>query len=501
MHRRARGYTFILLQLVTDLLAVAVGLSLAYWLRFDSGWIPVRDGNGSVRSWDPASYASLFPIAIALWGIALGLTHNYTNHPLAISFNKARRLFKGSMLALALIVAYTYFSRSILEFSRILFPISLVVVLGCLLLGRTLLQHVILTLFRGGVARTRVLLVGTGEIARRIAIRARAHPEYGYELAGYVADAPEAVGNVIEGVPVVGSVEDLADLIPRHNIHEVFITHSTLPPADYLRIALDSEREVAQIRVVPNMAEIMMGEVVYDELAGIPLFSIKETPLHGWNAALKRLIDIVLSGAALAVLGIPILVIAWLVKRDSPGPAFYRQRRVGVDGRPFEILKFRSMRIDAEKTGAVWGGRVDDRCTRLGRWLRTWDIDELPQLWNIFRGDLSIVGPRPERPEFIKEFKLEYPRYMARLKVRAGLTGWAQVHGLRGNTPIDLRVQYDIYYIENWTFWLDMKIIIMTLLQLGKIHTAKAIVPPSVGAADQPTPAAPPHPPRVATPE
>lgn len=460
MLRRARGYKYLLMQWAADFVAVVAGLAAAYWFRFHSGLF-------HFRPWNPGDYILVYPIAIAAWVFSLGLTHCYRNHPVVLTFNTARRLLKGSLLAVALIVALEHFAR-IAEYSRLLYPLSLATVIALLLLARIALQQFINSLLRGGIARSKVLIVGTGPLARRLAARCHLHPEYGYEVVGLVADTPDPVGRLIEMVPVVGTVVDLRDLIKRYHAHEIFVTHSNLPPKDYIRMAFDSEQEIAQIRIVPNMVEMITGDVYYDELAGIPLFTLKETPLRNWNAVAKRLIDAAVSGVAIVFL-LPFLpIIAWLIRRDSPGPVFYRQRRIGIDGQEFSILKLRTMPPNAESSGPVWGDRLDPRCTRVGRLLRRWDLDELPQLWNVFRGDMSLVGPRPERPEFVDQFKELYSGYMGRLRVRAGLTGWAQVHGLRGNTPIDQRLQYDLYYIENWSYWLDLKIILMTIFRFGR---------------------------------
>ncbi len=458
MPLRERGFRFLLLEAASDSLAVAGGLAGAYWLRFHAGIFPVR------HLWNPRDYLLAWPVAFAVWLVSLRLTHCYRNHPMVISFNLARQILKGSLLAVAILVAYEHFSR-VAEFSRLMYPVALVCTLGTLLAMRGLLQRLIRWMFASGTGRDRVLIVGTGPIAARLAARCVQHPEYGYEVAGFVAASPDQVGRVIEGIEVVGEAADLSELIQRHHAREVIVTSAELPPEEYIRLALDSERETARIRIVPNMVEMMTGDVFYDEVAGIPIFMLKETPLRGWNAFAKRTVDVAGSALMLGALAPLYPLVAWLIRRESPGPVFYRQRRVGVDGREFEIVKFRTMHVNAEPNGAVWGDRLDKRCTRFGRILRRWDLDELPQLWNVLRGEMSLVGPRPERPEFVREFKERYPRYMARLRVRAGLTGWAQVHGLRGNTPIDQRIQYDLYYIENWSWWLDLKIVILTLFR------------------------------------
>ena len=462
MLRRDRGYKYLLMGLCADAFGVAAGLWGAYWLRFESGWIPI------IHDWRTEDYLRIFPVVMLIWLFSLRLTHCYRNHPVVLTFNIARRLLKGSLLAVALIVAFNYFLRTV-EYSRVLYPIALFGVLCGLLTMRALLQWAIVALLRGGIARAKVLIVGVGPLARQLANRCHVHPEYGYQVIGFVSDSSDQVAETIDGVEVVGSMEDLSDLIPKLGAHEIFVTQANLPPESYLRLGWDSERQIAQVRIVPNMVEMMMGDVYYDELAGIPLFTLKETPLRGWNAFFKRVIDSVVAAVALCFCAPWFALIAWLIRRDSSGPVLYRQRRVGIDGSEFEILKFRTMQTDAEENGPVWGGRHDDRCTKIGAFLRKWDIDELPQLLNVLRGEMSLVGPRPERPEFVEQFKEVYPRYMGRLRVRAGLTGWAQVHGLRGDTSIKSRVQYDLYYIENWSYWLDLKILILTFFRRDRL--------------------------------
>ncbi|MBX7246246.1 MAG: exopolysaccharide biosynthesis polyprenyl glycosylphosphotransferase [Candidatus Sumerlaeaceae bacterium] len=193
------------------------------------------------------------------------------------------------------------------------------------------------------------------------------------------------------------------------------------------------------------------------------LFGLKDSPLQVWNIVFKRLLDVIVSLLVLILLSPILLLIALLVKVTSPGPVLYKQKRVGLDGRRFNIFKFRSMRLDAERdTGPVWASEDDERATAFGRFLRRNNLDELPQFLNVLRGDMSLVGPRPERPEFVKQFREEVPRYMGRHRVKSGMTGWAQINGLRGNTSIDERIKYDLYYIENWSFWLDLKIMLLT---------------------------------------
>jgi Undecaprenyl-phosphate glucose phosphotransferase len=234
---------------------------------------------------------------------------------------------------------------------------------------------------------------------------------------------------------------------------------------------LDStSREIVDVKVVPDLLQVIALRARLEDLDGIPVININDVPLQGFNSITKRAIDVVMSSAGLLVLTIPLAFVALLVRLTSKGPVFFQQERMGLDGKSFTIVKFRSMFDDAERhTGPVWAAAEDPRVTPLGKFLRRSNLDEMPQLWNVLRGDMSLVGPRPERPHFVEQFKHKIPQYMLRHKVKAGLTGWAQVHGWRGNTPLEKRIEYDLYYIENWSVSLDLKILWLTLLN-GFFH-------------------------------
>ena len=231
-----------------------------------------------------------------------------------------------------------------------------------------------------------------------------------------------------------------------------------------LALVESANREIVEVKVVPDLLQVIALRARLEDLDGIPMINIHDVPLRGFNTALKRATDVALSATALVALAIPMALVALLVRTTSRGPALYRQERMGLDGQSFWVWKFRSMFVDAEeRTGPVWARENDPRVTPVGRWLRRLSIDELPQLWNVLSGDMSLVGPRPERPFFVEQFKHKIPQYMLRHRVKAGITGWAQVHGWRGNTSIKKRLQYDLYYIENWSLGLDFKILWMTL--------------------------------------
>ena len=227
-----------------------------------------------------------------------------------------------------------------------------------------------------------------------------------------------------------------------------------------------TSRECIDVKVVPDLLQFIALRARLEDLDGLPVININDVPLQGMHAWVKRGLDFTLSAAALVVLALPLALVAAIIRWSSPGPVFFRQERMGLDGKAFTVYKFRSMRVDAEaSTGPIWADPDDARATTVGRWLRRFDIDELPQLWNVLRGDMSLVGPRPERPFFVEQFKHRLPQYMLRHKVKAGITGWAQVNGWRGNTSLEKRLEYDLYYIENWSVTLDIKIILLTLVR------------------------------------
>ena len=232
------------------------------------------------------------------------------------------------------------------------------------------------------------------------------------------------------------------------------------------KILKNLDEETVDIKVVPDLLKFMNLQAGVEELDGLPVVNLTESPLYGWNIVIKRTSDIVLSALAIIVSSPLLVLIAIIIKLESRGPVIFSQERAGLDGKGFEMFKFRSMRVDAEdKTGPVWASKEDDRRTRLGTFLRKTSFDEFPQLFNVLCGDMSLVGPRPERPVFVKDFKKSIPRYMLRLKMKAGLTGWAQVNGWRGNTSLDKRIEFDLYYIKNWSLFFDFKIIFTDVLE------------------------------------
>ncbi len=315
-----------------------------------------------------------------------------------------------------------------------------------------------------------MLVAGAGELGRVVVDKLLEHHELGYKVIGFVDD--KAGGDHIgyRGLPLLGTLDETGDILQRDRIDQLYVA---LPLDEHMKmVALveSANREIVEVKVVPDLVQVIALRARLEELDGIPIININDVPLRGFNSVLKRAIDVGLSAAGLLALSPVLGVLALLVRASSPGPAFFRQERMGLDGRSFWVWKFRSMYDEAERdTGPIWAREDDPRCTPVGQFLRRSNLDEIPQLWNVFRGDMSLVGPRPERPFFVEQFKQRMPQYMLRHKVKAGLTGWAQVNGWRGNTSIEKRIEYDLYYIENWSVMLDLKIMWLTLVK-GFFH-------------------------------
>ncbi len=316
-----------------------------------------------------------------------------------------------------------------------------------------------------GIGDDRVIVIGTGEVGDMLLQKILLNRQLGYQIVG-VVDASRTGDTVAEvGVPVLGNTVDLPSIIDEYNIDEVIIGLPESSHQELVGIISLCEREKVGIRVFPDVFQIMASEVSIGDFGGLPLLTIRDVALQGWKVTLKRGMDIVVSGAMLVITSPFLLLTALMVKMDSPGPVFYVQERMGLDARPFKMIKFRSMRVDAEYDGPGWTTPDDPRKTKLGTFMRRFNIDELPQLVNVLIGDMSLVGPRPERPVYVEQFRQSIPRYMDRHRERAGLTGWAQVNGLRGDTSIIERTKYDLWYIENWSIMLDIKILIRTAFQ------------------------------------
>jgi Undecaprenyl-phosphate glucose phosphotransferase len=443
--------------LAIDLAATFAALVAAYWLRFEAEIIPVTKGVPAA-----SAYLRLFPFIAVLWPLVYYFHGLYQVRRNRSSVEEGLAVLVATALATLLLIGIATFSRGF-DYSRAVLVLFFVSDVLFVFAGRTAIRRYLEEAWRHGYGVRRVLVVGAGRLGRAVVDKLAEHPESGLRSVGFVDDDPEKVGASYRGVPILGATADAARIVEEKRVDAVFLALPLQAHRAMLAVLKDVARTVADVRVVPDLLQYITFRAGVEDLDGLPVVHLTQVPLTGWMSLVKRTLDLAIAGTALLLLS-PLFAVIAIAIRLSGGPILYRQQRMGLDGRPFEIVKFRSMRPDAEdESGPTWAGPEDSRRTRVGRFLRRWSLDELPQLVNVVTGELSLVGPRPERPEFVREFKEKFPQYMLRHRVRAGMTGWAQVNGWRGNTSVSKRIEYDLYYIENWSLALDIKILWMTL--------------------------------------
>jgi Undecaprenyl-phosphate glucose phosphotransferase len=459
--------------IVADLLSAAAAFLIAYWLRFRSGVIPVWEGVPEL--WH---HLTLTPFIALTVPLAFQVQRLYRLRRGRTRVDDFFAVLVGSIFAVVISLGGTLYFRTyyladelkrqgVFEVSQIVWVVFLVLNVVFTYSSREVVRNLLRRRWRAGIGLKRVLVVGVGDLGRMVADRLLEHSELGFRLVGFVDDraaTTDAIG--YRGLPLLGVVGETADICARDKIDTIYVALPIEEHVKMLSVVEAASRECIEVHVVPDLLQFIALRARLEDLDGLPLISVNDVPLRGLNAVLKRVVDVALSAGAILVGGVPALVMAILIRRSSPGPVFYRQERMGLDGKAFTVYKFRSMPVDAEEvTGPVWARDDDPRATPIGRWLRRHDIDELPQFWNVLKGDMSIVGPRPERPFFVEQFKHRIPQYMLRHKVKAGITGWAQVNGWRGNTSLEKRLEFDLYYIENWSLALDFKIMWLTLVR------------------------------------
>jgi Undecaprenyl-phosphate glucose phosphotransferase len=447
--------------LICDLCLTAAAWVGAYYVRFDTGWIPQEKDTPPVElCWEN------LPLVVVMAAVAYRLTGQYAIHRLRRLREEVVGVLKGTALLSLLVMATTFYTHGSYE-SRATMVVFSAMTTVAVLAARRLSWAAIRSLRRHGYNQTLAIIVGTGRVARKTAWALRHASWIGIRTLGFVEDHPSRWTNDLN---ILGTTADLPRLIEQYNVGHVFISLPMSRYHDARRVFDALSQELVEVRLVADVPELAGLSLTTTNLDGLPVIGLRESPHFGLNIVVKRGMDMALSLVALVLLSPVMLLIALVIKLTSAGPVFYRQERCGLNGQTFQMLKFRSMRVDAEQqTGAVWTSKNDPRRTRFGSFLRKTSLDELPQLINVLRGDMSLVGPRPERPVFIQQFRKTIPNYMARHCVKSGITGWAQVHGWRGNTSLRKRVQYDLYYITHWTPWLDLRILWMTVFH-GLFH-------------------------------
>jgi Undecaprenyl-phosphate glucose phosphotransferase len=454
---KAHSRVFEQLALIVDLGLVGACWLAAYFLRFYVVGPPLVTPDIPPLS---DYLLQLVPILV-VWGAAFHALRLYRPRRLGSHLGEWVDVAKGSTIGVLLLIAIMTFLFRGTEYSRVVILYFWVLSIVALSLWRATFREGLRLARRRGMNVRRAIVVGGAEPAAEIVAALRRRPDVGVQIAGVVGHKQDDQSTA---APWLGRFEELRAVLDRQTVDIVFVA---LPYADSGRL-VDILAEIGDdpvtIHLVPDVYGLSSLRGGVEEFEGVPLIHLRESPLHGWNSVLKRAVDLVVGGLAL-VGAAPVLgVIALGIRLGSPGPVLLRQERMGLDGRLFHMLKFRTMREGAEAdTGPVWATAHDDRRTPLGTMLRHWSLDELPQLVNVLRGEMSLVGPRPERPVFVEDFRRKIPGYMLRHKVKAGMTGWAQINGWRGNTSLEKRIEYDLYYIERWSLAFDLRILLATL--------------------------------------
>ena len=456
-------HTFGYILPMVDACVMVAAWFAAYWVRFTISPIPVTKGFPAF-----ATYASMAPLVAVLWISVFAMMRVYESRRMLGRFHELQLLLKAHGVALLGFIAVTYLFEEY-KYSRVVMLYFAVLGGVAIAAFRLTMRNALRSLRARGFNLRQVIAVGEGSLMEGLIMRLELFPELGLRVKGLITAEGSTVES-IRGVPVIGHFEDVANIAKTVHVDEVLIALPSSQSEELNRLLALLDNSTLDIRIVPDLLRFVTLRCDIEEFNGLPIVRINDSPLVGWGAMVKRVTDILLSSTALVVLSPVLALIAVLVKATSPGPILYTQERMGLDGRSFPMLKFRSMRADAESTsGPVWAQAVDNRRTAFGTFLRKTSLDELPQFWNVLRGDMSLVGPRPERPVFVNQFRTQIPHYMLRHKVRAGITGWAQVNGWRGNTSLDRRIECDLFYIRNWSYALDLKILLLTVWK-GFVH-------------------------------
>jgi exopolysaccharide biosynthesis polyprenyl glycosylphosphotransferase len=435
--------------LLTDVLALALAFTATYQLRSVTGVF------GPVAQPPRDTYLVLVALASAAILIVFAFNGLYRPRRAVSRMDEFYKIV--TLVSLGSIIAVAATSLALGDefvYSRLMLAYGWIFAIVALTAGRFVHSGVVGRLRARGIGADRLLIVGAGSTGKVVLDKVRRSPQLGYDVVGFVRHTPatEPQPDEIDGAPVLGTIDALADIVERNTVDEIIVALSGTPHEEILDLVYAVVDSPVSIRVYPDSFRLLTSDSIsIADLNGLPTVSVRTIGLRPIDRAIKRCVDIIISATLLVSLAPVMLLIALLVKLTSPGPVFYVQERVGQDGRAFQLLKFRSMPVDAEaRSGPVFAMRNDPRPTRFGHFIRRYSLDELPQFINVALGDMSVVGPRPERPFFVEQFRQKIPAYMARHREKSGVTGWAQVNGLRGDTSIEERTRYDLYYVENW---------------------------------------------------
>jgi exopolysaccharide biosynthesis polyprenyl glycosylphosphotransferase len=466
MNRRTYEIVWPVVLITADFIIIMFSFLISYWLRFYSPFTSLFPVTKGIPSLNLYFYSSIFVGLVFL--LSFATAGAYRSHRPRLFSDQLFMVFKAIFWGMVVVLAFSFFYRST-TFSRLTLAVMWGVSLFLVCLERALLSKVEGNLAKRGIGIKRAIVAALPQTARNLIRRLNSKPHLGYQVIGTVV--PEE--SKLEAEASLGNLEDLPQIIANYSVEVVLMSLPLQYHHQMLETALRCDDLRVEFQIAPDMLELLTMQPRIVSLDGTPFISLGKTPLEGWNRILKRTFDMIFTTLGLILLAPFLLLLALLIKIDSSGPTLFKQERIGRDGKRFIMFKFRSMRKDAEEqSGPIRTGPDDQRRTRVGRLLRRYSLDELPQLFNVLKGEMSLVGPRPERPYFVDKLKEDVPRYFIRHKVKSGLTGWAQVNGLRGNTSIEERTKYDLYYVENWSLGLDIKIIFLTLKNILKQENA-----------------------------
>ncbi len=449
------------LTIVFDIFAIETAFLFSYWLRFNTEFLAALRVGDDIPLFITYFISSLFIIPI--WILVLLSQKSYTPHRNITLTNEFFQIIKAITIGMLIIIAAAFFYRGF-SYSRFVVVLLWISSIFFVLSGRGIIHLIRKELYRKGKELRNTVIIGNNDTATILFEKLQNNIIQGYKFVGYLADSETPTDHPLSKSKYLGKIDDAYRTFNEYGIELAFITLGYNEHPKIYNLLRQTEGVNVGFMIVPDILELMTSRYDMRDIGGIPFINIKGIPMTTWGKIVKRVFDIIFSAVVLVVFLPLTLLISILIKLSSRGPIFFTQERVGLDGQSFKVFKFRTMRTDAEKsTGPVWATKNDPRVTKVGKFLRRTSLDEIPQFINSLLGDMSVVGPRPERPHFVNQFKDVVPKYLDRHLLKTGITGWAQVNGLRGQAPIEERTKYDLYYIENWSVAFDIKIILKTV--------------------------------------
>lgn len=459
--------TFNRIHVLIDAFILAISYLLSYYLRFYSPLSKLKmfKLEEATRFYNLERYAEVLMFLIPGYLIIYYYCNMYTPKRVRVNLTELGNIIKANFFGVVYFTSILYFFRE-RHISRLMvfFFFALNIILDTIFRG--ILAKILRTLRKKGYNLKHVIVVGYSNTAMAYIDRILANPQWGYYIHGILDDNMEP-GTSYKKIKVIGSISDLNEMLPKNTLDEIAITLNLNEYSKLKSIVNTCEKSGVHTKFVPDYQNFFPTDPYTEDLYGLPVINIRNVPLSNTsNKIIKRLMDVFGSLVALLLFGIPMIIVAIIIKTTSKGPIIFSQVRIGSHNKEFKMYKFRSMEVQTEsKEKKAWTTFNDPRVTKIGKFIRKTSIDELPQLLNVLKGEMSLIGPRPERPFFVEKFKEEIPRYMIKHQVKPGLTGWAQINGYRGDTSIKKRIEHDLYYIENWTLGLDIKILFYTVFK------------------------------------